>query len=308
MKQYSKFLIWTSLGFVVGILLAPLINWGVLSLYLFIIFLLLFLLFHRFNHLRLSFLFIAFLFVALWRYRLWIPSDLAKYNGQKVDLVGTVCEEPDRRSGNQKILLCLEGGKVLISTGLYPQYYYGDVLNFRGALKAPEPIEDFRYDYYLARYGIYSLSYQPYLQKVGEGGGLNNRFFRQLFNLKKYLFEIINHGMPEPEAGLGQALILGYKRTVSDAHLDQFSIIGISHMIAISGTHITMLSAMVMKFLLLFRWRRKRAFYLCAFNRLASFSCPVADYGRTRALGGLFWQRCQNRAHFGGERFSHAII
>jgi len=33
-------------------------------------------------------------------------------------------------------------------------------------------------------------------------------------------------------------------------------------MIAISGTHITMLAAMAMKFLLLFRLRRKRAFYL----------------------------------------------
>jgi len=262
MKKYHKQIVWVSSGFIIGILFAPLVNFGMISLYLFIVFFVLFFLFWRFNRLRLIFLFFAWLFLAFWRYHLWIPSSLAKYNGQKVEMIGTVCEEPDRRGGSQKILLCVSGGKVLISTSPYPEYFYGDQLSFRGTLKAPEVIEDFRYDYYLARYGIYSLSYQPYLEKVGEGSGINNLFFRGLFNLKKSFFEIINRGMPEPEAGLGNALILGYKRTVSDANLDKFSIIGISHMIAISGTHITMLSAMMMKFLLLFRLRKKRAFYL----------------------------------------------
>lgn len=251
-----------SLAFVFGALLAPLWHffwWGWCLIFLSLI---IFFLLRRFRRLRLLCLFAAFFCLALWRYGLCVPDDLAKYNGQKVKLIGTVCEEPDRRGGSQKILLCVGGGKVLLSTGPYPEYSYGDVLDFKGTLKAPEPIEDFRYDYYLARYGIYSLSYQPSLKKVGEGSGMNNFFFRNLFNLKKYLFEIINRALPEPEAGLGNALILGYKRTVSNANLDKFSIIGISHMIAISGTHITILSAMVMKFLLLFRIRKKKAFYL----------------------------------------------
>jgi competence protein ComEC len=264
MKKYYKFIIWAALGFVLGILLAPPINWGTVSLYWFIIWLFLFLLFSfcRFNRLRPLFLFMAFFFLALWRYYLWQPDNLAQYNGRKVEMVGTICEEPDRRGGSQKILLCVAAGKVLISVGPYPEYFYGDKLSFGGTLKVPEAIEDFRYDYYLARYGIYSLSYQPDLKKIGEGGGLDNWFFRNLFHLKKKLFEIINQALPEPEAGLGNALILGYKRTVSDANLDKFSIIGISHMIAISGTHITMLAAMMMKLLLLFRLRKKRAFYL----------------------------------------------
>jgi len=262
MKKYRLVIIIISLGFIVGTLFAPLFSFSSFGLYLFIFFSVLSFLLFRFRRLRLVLLFISFFFLALWRYHLWIPDSLAKYNGQKVEMIGTICEEPDRRGGSQKILLCVSGGKVLISTGPYPEYFYGDQLNFRGTLKAPKPIEDFRYDYYLARYGIYSLSYQPYLAKVGEGSGVDNVFFRGLFNLKKSLFEIINKALPEPEAGLGNALILGYKRTVSDANLDKFSIIGISHMIAISGTHITMLAAMVMKFLLLFRLRKKRAFYL----------------------------------------------
>ncbi|MEI7620042.1 MAG: ComEC/Rec2 family competence protein [Candidatus Falkowbacteria bacterium] len=297
MKKYRLIIIYSSLGFVVGILLAPLVNFGVFNLYLFILLLVLSLSF-RLKRSRLVCLFLSFFFLAFWRYHLWVPSDLIKYNGQKVEMIGIVCEEPDRRTGNQKILLCVSGGKILISTNLYPEYYYGDNLSFRGTLKKPEAIEDFRYDYYLARYGIYSLSYQPYLKKIGESGELNNVFFRGLFNLKKKLFEIINKGMPEPEAGLGNALILGCKRTVSDANLDKFSIIGISHMIAISGTHITMLSAMVMKFLLLFRFRKKRAFYLSiillfVYVLLTGWQASAV---RSLIMGGMaLWAACFGR-------------
>lgn len=261
-KSMGKITILASSGFVVGIFIAPVVNLGLTALVCFVLLFFLFFLFFRWYRFCLVCLFFSFLFLALWRYHLWQSDNLAQYNSQKVEMVGTVCEEPDRRGGSQKILLCVSGEEVLISMGPYPEYYYGDSLSFRGTLKAPEAIEDFRYDYYLARYGIYSLSYQPSLKKLGESGGFNNYFFRGLFNLKKKLFEIINRGMPEPEAGLGNALILGYKRTVSNDNLDKFSIIGISHMIAISGTHITMLSAMMMKFLLLFRLKKKRAFYL----------------------------------------------
>ncbi|PJA10100.1 hypothetical protein COX68_01350, partial [Candidatus Falkowbacteria bacterium CG_4_10_14_0_2_um_filter_41_15] len=107
MKKYHKQIVWVSSGFIIGILFAPLVNFGMISLYLFIVFFVLFFLFWRFNRLRLIFLFFAWLFLAFWRYHLWIPSSLAKYNGQKVEMIGTVCEEPDRRGGSQKILLCV---------------------------------------------------------------------------------------------------------------------------------------------------------------------------------------------------------
>jgi competence protein ComEC len=75
------------------------------------------------------------------------------------------------------------------------------------------------------------------------------------------LKEIIGRGLKEPESGLANALILGYKRTVSDDYLQKFSVIGLSHMIAISGTHITILAAIIMDFLLFFNLSRRRAFY-----------------------------------------------
>ncbi|MFA4942728.1 MAG: ComEC/Rec2 family competence protein [Patescibacteria group bacterium] len=298
MRKYYLIIIFVSLGLVIGTLFAPLINIGRLGFYLFIIFILLSFLFIRFNYFRLILLFISFLFLALWRYHLWLPGDLAQYNGKKVELTGFICEESDRRGESQKVLLCTSGGKILINTSLYPEYYYGDQVSFKGTLKAPEAIEDFRYDYYLARYGIYSLSYQPTLKKIGEGRSLNNLFFRSLFNIKKKLFGIINQGLPEPEAGLGSALILGYKRTVSDANLDLFSIIGISHMIAISGTHITMISAMVMKLLLLFRFRKKRAFYLAIvflflYVLLTGWQASAV---RSLIMGGMaLWAACFGR-------------
>lgn len=293
-----KIIIYSGISFVIGVLLAPLVDFGVFNLYLLASSLILFLLFVRFRNFRSFCLCLLFFFLALWRYNLSALPNLATYNGQKVELVGTVCEEPDRRGDSQKILLCAAGGKLLVSTSLYPEYYYGDNLSFKGTLKAPGPIEDFRYDLYLARYGIYSVSYQPALKKIGESGELGDLLFRFLFDLKKKLFEIINQAMPEPEAGLGNALILGYKRTVSDVNLDKFSIIGISHMIAISGTHITMLSAMVMKFLLLFHFRKKKAFYLSII--LLFFYVLLTGWQasavRSLIMGGMaLWAACFGR-------------
>lgn len=263
MKKIEFGVIIASLGFVFGVLFAPLFGVGFPGLSFFISGSVFFSIFRR-RRFAWVLLFISFSCLAIWRYQLWQEDSLASYNGQKVEMVGTVCAEPDRRGASQKIVLCFSQGKVLASTQLYPEYFYGDRLRLTGKLQAPEPIEDFRYDYYLARSGIYSLSYQPRLEKVGEGEGWNNVFFASLFRFKRKLFDIISRGLPEPEAGLAQALILGYKRTVSDANLEKFSIIGISHVIAISGTHITILSALAMKFLLSLKLRPRPAFYLAA--------------------------------------------
>jgi len=68
--------------------------------------------------------------------------------------------------------------------------------------------------------------------------------------------------LPEPEAGLANAILLGYKRTVLREDLLIFSRVGLSHMIAISGSHITILSAMIINFLLALGVGRRRALLL----------------------------------------------
>ena len=66
--------------------------------------------------------------------------------------------------------------------------------------------------------------------------------------------------MPEPEAGLANALLLGYKGTLDTKEKTSFSCCGLSHIVAISGSHLTLLSALAFDFLLIFGWSRRRSF------------------------------------------------
>ncbi len=172
----------------------------------------------------------------------------------KYEFAATICAEPDLRLDQQKLVLCFAKQKVLATVGLYPPYYYGDQVNFRGKIERPGEIDGFRYDRYLAKQGIYLISRQPSLEKVAEE---KRGFFSVLFRLKDNLKKIIDKSMPEPEAGLANALILGYKNTVSREYLDLFSEIGVSHMIAISGTHITIMAMIWQKIMGIFFRRPK---------------------------------------------------
>ncbi|MSU75261.1 MAG: ComEC family competence protein [Candidatus Magasanikbacteria bacterium] len=127
------------------------------------------------------------------------PNNACFYNGRKVEFIGVVSADPDRqidkarytvsvtnvlppppaarptppRAGGDSSppLLFKEGrgvvagvsGKVLVTTRLYPAYNYGDTLKINCKLEAPSNQDGstFRYDRYLARYGIWSVCSFP---------------------------------------------------------------------------------------------------------------------------------------------------
>jgi len=189
-------------------------------------------------------------------------SDLAYYNSQYLSFTGRVCEEADVDYKSRRLTLCLTGktaGQVLITTNLYPEYNYGDYVKISGSLETPPVIEGFDYENYLARYDIYSVMYYPKISLAKGNHNLSQKIYLGLLKIKWHLKEIIDTNLPEPEAGLADALLLGYRRTVMRADLQIFSRVGLSHMIAISGSHITILSAMLINFLLALGVSRRRA-------------------------------------------------
>ncbi len=189
-------------------------------------------------------------------------GDLASYNGQRITFIGRVCEEADVDYKSRRLTLCVGGktrGQVLVTADLYPSYDYGDFLNISGELQAPPIIEGFDYESYLARYDIYSVMYYPKLKIATGTLTWPQEVYRKLIECKQYLKSIIDSSLPEPEAGLADALLLGYRRTVMREDLDMFARVGLSHMIAISGSHITILSAMALNFLLALGLNRRRA-------------------------------------------------
>jgi len=180
-------------------------------------------------------------------------SDLAYYNGRALNLTGRICEEADIDYKSRRLTVCVKGkikGQVLVTTNLYPEYNYGDFIKIKGKLEAPPAIDGFDYESYLARYDIYSVIYYPSINLLEWRLSIAERSYLQLIKLKWRLKSIIDSNLPEPQAGLANALLLGYRRTVMREDLQIFSRVGLSHMIAISGSHITILSAMIINFLL----------------------------------------------------------
>jgi len=218
--------------------------------------------------------------------------DLAYYNGRTLNLKGRICEEADADYKSQRLTVCITGkikGQVLVTADLYPEYNYGDFIKISGKLEAPPLIDGFDYESYLARYDIYSVMYYPSLS-LSEGTlNVAERGYLKLIKLKKRLKSLIDSNLPEPQAGLANALLLGYRRTVMREDLQVFSRVGLSHMIAISGSHITILSAMIINFLLVLGISRRRSLKIIfAFLILYPLATGLAASAvRSAIMGGL---------------------
>ncbi|MEA3398561.1 MAG: ComEC family competence protein, partial [Patescibacteria group bacterium] len=225
---------------------------------------------------RLVGLVILFLFLGIWRYAIGMPADtpdkIWHYNGENFSFVGIVADEPDVRENSIKYKVESKkfknsnaskndfinvSGLVLVTADLYPTYKYGDELEVACQLRAPEEFSGFAYDKYLARYDIYSVCYYPQITKLDINQ--SDCLYAKIFKIKDKLRTAINRGLPEPSAGLARAIVLGDKRAINDDLRVVFSRAGISHIVAISGMHISFLAVIVMGLLLWLGLARKPA-------------------------------------------------
>jgi competence protein ComEC len=85
--------------------------------------------------------------------------------------------------------------------------------------------------------------------------------YEKILAVKNKLRQAIDYGLTEPEAGLARAIMLGDRRGVEQDWLNKFSKTGTTHIMAISGMNITILSALVMNFLIFSGLWRRQAFY-----------------------------------------------
>lgn len=184
------------------------------------------------------------------------PNELARFNDldRKIELSGIITAEPDRRSDHAKYTIEVSSvrdgetaesvnGRVLIKTDLLPEYFYGDELRLTGKLETPFETDEFSYLDYLDRFGIGSVLYYPSIEKISA----NNRsmIFAWLFAFKKNFEEKINQIFPEPTASLEAGLLIGSRRGIPDAVLADFNATGLTHIIAISGYNISLVTAFI---------------------------------------------------------------
>ena len=220
----------------------------------------------------------------------WRPSEISPnfISGQKADFISAVVEEPDRRSDFAQYVLKNERfGRILVKTNLYPEYFYGDVLKISGDLERPENFSGFDYQNYLAKDNIFFISRFPELTLLNRPESLN--FYGHLLVLKKKFIGIFDKILPEPKSSFLAALLVGARRTLPDDLVNAFNKTGTSHIVAISGYNISIISIMILNFLSYLFLPRRLIFWIVItgiliFTLIAGAGASVV---RAAIMGGL---------------------
>jgi competence protein ComEC len=128
-------------------------------------------------------------------------------------------------------------------------FHYGDRLRFSGRLQTPPDDPEFSYQSYLARQGIHSLVRDPRIEWLP--GRVGSPVRRGLSDLKAEVQAVLRQILPDPESALLSGILLGNEHRIPRPLMDDFNTTGASHVIAISGFNISILTT------LLFTWLRR---------------------------------------------------
>ncbi len=185
-------------------------------------------------------------------------SDIAQYNGNNGTIEGIVVDEPDIRDDRIQLRVQADSiftnnetlaisGEVLVEAFVLTEVHYGDRIRATGALITPAEWDTFSYADYLGRQGVFTI--MPYAGVEITASGLGNPFSAFLIDLKLQAQAHIVNILPEPQAGLLTGILLGNERGISPQLADDFSQVGASHVIAISGFNMVIVSVLIVRML-----------------------------------------------------------
>lgn len=180
--------------------------------------------------------------------------ELASLNNKKLAVNGIVLSKSETKSGNYKYKIKTE--KFEINDKIYRQkmhiLLYCDEENFNVGNKIYSygKINKLRYPVNPGGYNEFlylktrKIQYNFYSEKINIIGNVNNinTFINKIQNKFKYVYESV---LPEKEASLLEAMILGDKSNLDNSVKLLYSNAGIYHIIAISGLHISIISGML---------------------------------------------------------------
>ncbi|HEX2916465.1 MAG TPA: ComEC/Rec2 family competence protein [Chloroflexia bacterium] len=198
------------------------------------------------------------------------PDGLLYYLDQKdIAVTGVVSGEPtySEKSGSFRLStqeLKLNGedkphpvsGEIYVQTSAKTSVNRGDLIQLTGTLGEPKELtgENFPYRQWLSRQGIYvTLSY-PRLRTLAS----QQDFFlnRWLSSLNSGIRDVIVRNVPGEEGALLSGILLGDKSGLEDSTRQSFTDSGVAHILAVSGSNISI--ALMLLTLLLNRFFKRR--------------------------------------------------
>ena len=184
-------------------------------------------------------------------------SHLQSYNGQtfEIEIKGVINADPEVRDKTNHIRLSdikiwrdssWQGvsGDALLFVPHYPTYHYGDELQVTGRLEKPPQLDDFDYEGYLERQGIYSTMLYPKIEVSETGKGFKPLAW--VYGLRNSLSQTLARVLPEPQSALAQGILLGIRYNIPPEVKADFVSTGTAHLLAISGLHLSILAGILL--------------------------------------------------------------
>ncbi len=201
--------------------------------------------------------------LGIWRYSTAqpagpTPADLASYNDSGyAEMVGIVIDAPDVRDQDVRLRVEMQSirqdrqdtravhGLALVNAERFGGYRYGDKLRIEGEPVTPPIFDTFSYRDYLARSGVYSLILYPNKVTVLDHN-LGDPIRAALFDVKGRSHDLITRLLPSPQSALLTGILLGDDNDLPPEVSDAFNQTGTTHIIAISGSNITVVAGLLL--------------------------------------------------------------
>jgi competence protein ComEC len=259
----SKKILYFTFSFIIGIAFQELIAMPFFILYTLFIFSSIFLYFFWSSQ-KIRFIFIVLTFFVLGAVRMEVEEIVYTNNLSPIKeerFIGTVKSNAETYDSYKNIFVTEEKSKkrFLLRVNLFSEFFYGDKIEFTCL---PQDISDKgSYSRYLKKEKISYLCYYPEVRLISESKSIH----KKLFQLKEKGKKIIDDQVFYPQSGVLSAMILGYKKDIPLDLRENFSKIGVSHIVAISGMHLVIVSVILYWLLIMLGFWRQQAFYLIVF-------------------------------------------
>ncbi len=198
------------------------------------------------------------------------PEPFFAQVGQRVAYYGVV-RDVDVRDAHERITISIEESgvstRVLAITDRYTLVPVGARVRVYGTLEIPKSFESdggrtFRYDAYLAKDGIRFLLNYAVLEVNSPAPWYS--IMARLSEVKRIFTEGLNTVLPEPYASLAGGITVGGKQGLGTSLVDAFTVVGLVHIVVLSGYNVMVIADAVMAGFTRARFSRRRAAFIGA--------------------------------------------
>jgi len=196
----------------------------------------------------------------VWRFEIAQPhftdADLVAYNDRgSAEMIGVVIDDPEVRDNAIRLRVEVQSirqgeqpqravhGLALVNAERSGSYAYGDKLSIRAEPLTPSTFDDFSYREYLARSGVYTFVMRATIKVLARDQGSPIR--AALFDIRHRSHQLINRLLPSPQSALLTGILLGIDDDMATEISEAFNQTGTTHIIAISGSNITIVAGIL---------------------------------------------------------------